>query len=470
MVIAALAGFWATTMGRLVLLRHDRFQSLSFDMGIFDQSVWLLAHGHSFITVRGLNFFGHHANFGLFLFVPFYWLGAGVELLNLAQVASIALAAVPVYLLARDRIGEQGWLAVVLAAAFLLHPSLSFFAWELFHPEVMAIPALLMAWWLASQERWGWFAACCGYALVWKEDVAFVLVMFGIVLALRRHWRPALVTAGAGVVWALLVTEWMLPAVSGGAFYAEFYADVGGSPGAMMRTIVTNPTTVLRKFGDPQVRTFVWQLGLPMAFLAVLAPAALFVGAPQLFFDVVSDSDFTHSIHFHYAALPLVGVTLGTIEAIGSVARRRSWAAPVMVGAVAVASVWAAVLWGITPIGRDYDAAWWPLHPDPVVAEDTVRNALALIPADASVTATYKFVPHLSHRRNIYDWPNPFIAQNWATRGEELHDPATVEWLVIDRRLVTDPRERALLAGLVSEGEFEPVLARETILVARRPP
>ena len=42
--------------GRLVVLRHQRFGTFDFDLGIYDQAVWLLAHGHGFDTVRGLGF------------------------------------------------------------------------------------------------------------------------------------------------------------------------------------------------------------------------------------------------------------------------------------------------------------------------------------------------------------------------------------------------------------------------------
>ena len=45
---------WALLFSVLVYLKHDRFASVDFDMGIHDQSVWLLAHFRGFLTVRGL--------------------------------------------------------------------------------------------------------------------------------------------------------------------------------------------------------------------------------------------------------------------------------------------------------------------------------------------------------------------------------------------------------------------------------
>ena len=60
---------WIVVFGVLVWRRHALYGTIDFDLGIHDQSVWLLSRGHSFTTVRGLPVFGHHATFGYFLLV-----------------------------------------------------------------------------------------------------------------------------------------------------------------------------------------------------------------------------------------------------------------------------------------------------------------------------------------------------------------------------------------------------------------
>ena len=69
LLFLAMAVF-AIVFGRLVVLRHQRFGTFDFDLGIYDQAVWLLAHGHGFDTVRGLGVFGNHVNLAFFLLVP----------------------------------------------------------------------------------------------------------------------------------------------------------------------------------------------------------------------------------------------------------------------------------------------------------------------------------------------------------------------------------------------------------------
>ena len=64
---------WIAWFFRLPLVRHERFQTFGFDLGIYDQGVWLLSQFRDpFVTVRGLDLFGHHMNPFLLVLAPFY--------------------------------------------------------------------------------------------------------------------------------------------------------------------------------------------------------------------------------------------------------------------------------------------------------------------------------------------------------------------------------------------------------------
>ena len=113
-IIALATSAFYVTLARLVLARHNNFFTFDYDLGIFDQAIWLLSRGASFITVRGLEVFGHHANFGFLLLVPFYWIGAGPNFLDLLMVAAVSLGVVPIYRYGVQLLGNQ-WHALVPA-------------------------------------------------------------------------------------------------------------------------------------------------------------------------------------------------------------------------------------------------------------------------------------------------------------------------------------------------------------------
>ena len=185
---------WIAWFCRLPLLRHDRFQTFGFDLGIYDQGVWLLSQFRDpFVTVRGLDLFGHHMNVILLVLAPLYRLGGGVEFL-LARASRSRKRA------ARSRCSCSGaiclrsrWCGVALAIALLLNPTYQWLMWEFFHPDAVAIGPLLFAYWAARQRRWGWFAVAAVIALECKEDVALAVVVLGLLFAfrLRRDSAPA---------------------------------------------------------------------------------------------------------------------------------------------------------------------------------------------------------------------------------------------------------------------------------------
>ena len=79
----------------------------------------------------------------------------------------------------------------------------------------------------------------------------------------------------------------------------------------------------------------------------------------------------------------------------------------------------------------------------------------------------YNIDTHMTHRTRIYEFPVPWCNINWGVGGEHLDDPAAVRYLVLDRTLINDRRDRALLADLLRR-EFSIVSDDHGILVAKR--
>ena len=72
--VALLIAAYVVRFGLLSVQVHDGYGTPGYDMGIFDQGVWLLSRFHApFVTVMGRNLFGDHTSFILLLAVPLYW-------------------------------------------------------------------------------------------------------------------------------------------------------------------------------------------------------------------------------------------------------------------------------------------------------------------------------------------------------------------------------------------------------------
>lgn len=497
---------WLVVFGRLAALRHDRFGTFGFDLGIYDQATWLLAHFRDpFMTTRGIDVFGHHGTFILYLFAPGYWLGWGPRWLTFAGVLAQASGAIAVYLIARDVIvaSFRRWCGVVLAAVYLLHPSSGWLVWEQFHPDTFSIAPLLFGYWAMRTQRWKLMWAMLVLAIICKEDMATAVVVFGIVLLARREFRRGAIAAGGAIAWYLAVNKLLIPWRNDGeaAFYTkQFFGDLGNSPVEVLKNLVLHPVrsnTATKLFG-PDRRPYYWTLFGPSAVVVpFLRFDALMIGLPMLLINVISVQSFTYNYRYHYVALPLVGITAATIEAVGSIARRskdRAWPVVLVLGLLTACTLIAYESRGIGPGSSQFRNGTWPILENESVidlivgidpaADDGARaraTALRALPADVGTSASYNLVAHVTDRAIAFEFPNPWFPKNWGIEDRHQRDPASIEYLYIDRALFAgnaeEDRAQDSLVEALLKSEFavvteqrvgDPPFSSVDVIVARR--
>ena len=466
----AIANYIAV-FGILTWQQQEFYGTFGFDMGIFDQGIWLLSRFKDpFVTIRGLEYFGNHVNVTTVLLVPFYWLGAGPLFLSELQTVALALGAVPVWLIARDRL-QSAWAALAIAVAYLLYPSIEWVNWWHFHPDALAVTPLLFAYWFAGRGRWKAYAVAVALVLFAKEDAAMVVVVLGLLVAVRWNRRVGLATAAAGVVWLALCLWLILPFATGwrGPFYQQLFPMFGSSVGEIAWNIVRHPSRWAHLLTDPARSLYLRQLFLPVAllpFASFAGLATLLIGAPTLLVNLASSQASTYDIHFQYSALVDAAVFLAVIETIGRYggsARRLD--RRYLVALLLVATAFAHWQWAPSPLSVQFEQGYWTRSQPRQMAFD---DAVAAVPAGAGVSTTYNLVPHLSHRVHVYEWPNPWAVSYWGVEGENLPNPNDVQYLVLDLTVV-GPEHRAIVDRLMApDGEFELVFQRDEILVARR--
>src|SRR5262245_8814184 len=274
-VLGLLVAVWMFEFIRLPMLRYDRFQTFGFDLGIYDQGTWLLSRGKDpFVTIRGLEIFGHHANVLLLAFVPFYRLGAGPVFLLVVQVLAQASGAIAVFLLARDLLHSK-WVGVVLAGVLLLNPTYQWLTWEFFHPDAVAIAPLLFAYWAARSKRWPWFWVAAVLTVLCKEDLALAVALLGVMIWFRGDRTKGAVVADRATADFFFATRVLIPWQNGiGPFYDSFFGDLGHSPTEVADNSERHPRTTLRLATEGDRRSWYWHAFAPWAFVPLLDPRA----------------------------------------------------------------------------------------------------------------------------------------------------------------------------------------------------
>jgi len=474
--LTVLAAFmFAVLFGRLGVQNHRNFGTWSYDMGIYDQGFWLVSRGQSFMSVRGMDFWGHHVNLIVVLFVPFYWLGAGPEFLYVVQAIFLAAAAVPIYLSARDAL-KRPWVGLLFAVVYLMYAPVQWISWAMFHPEALIIAPFLWAWWFATRERWGWYFAMVLLVLSMREDVALAVMMMGVVLAIylraapdrRRVWRMCTATVLLGAAWYLVATRIVLVHFNDGKepFYITcFYGNYGSSTFEILETVLRRPDRVVSDAVQHDRLVFYKQLGWPLGWLPLANPLGLLMALPQMLASVIGLSPYARMIRYQYTSVMIAPLMISAIHGAAMVSRVRVFRTMLPVWLLLCAYT-TNVAWAPSPWGQPRNYSAWST---PSPRHESLRTALSYIPEDAAVSATYQLLPHIAHREHVYDWPNPFWASVWGNDDcARLPDPQIIDYIALDRGQIGDDNQFILDRMIEPGGPFEIVYEDDVVLVARR--
>ncbi|WP_272896800.1 DUF2079 domain-containing protein [Nesterenkonia sp. PF2B19] len=227
------------------LLRFRNFEAKGYDLGIFDQAVRQYALFEApIVPIKGEDFhlLGDHFHPIIASLAPLYWIWGDPRMLNVAMTALLVSTAVPVYLVVRSWFSHGP--AILSAAAVLLFwPFQAMVNWD-FHEIAFGVP--LIAWVIWAMERHRpWLAVGLSAALLLvREDLGVTLLAVALVLAIRRLWLPAAVTAALGVLGFWFATEVVIPHFSpAGEFGYWEYTALGASAGAAVVFMLTQPGT-----------------------------------------------------------------------------------------------------------------------------------------------------------------------------------------------------------------------------------
>jgi uncharacterized membrane protein len=444
---------------------HQHFATYGFDLGIYDQATWLLSRGRApFVTVRGLDLFAQQAAYIMALIAPLFRLWADPRLLLLLQVVFLALPAVVVYRLGARHLGHPA-AGLAVAVAYLAYPGVQWaISWQ-FHPEAIAAGLLALAVLAADRRQHRAMAVWLALAALCGEEVGLLVAGFGLLLVAggRRSvgWR----TAGAGLAWFLVATYVLMPLHAGRAtrLFETDYGITGTGPLALLGSLPTMAGHTLQTGLANDGLFYLLLVFLPLAGLPLLSPRWLLPVAPPLLLNLAAVQPEHHQLRFHYLATAAPLLAAGAVAGLAAVKRaRRPLLAPLLVLLVVLAG-FTSWRYGPAPYARD------PVAVSVGPVDQARRQALSLVADGAPVSAQYNLVPHLGHRAEVYEFPNPFRAVNWGLAGDR-HPQAALERLrfVVVQRDLLGEQDRQLLDQLQKDPAWRTAMDSQEVVVLER--
>lgn len=462
-LLVAVLGY-ACVFSYLTVVRYAAFEARALDMGNLNQAIWNTAHGNWFHLTNQpgtVNRLSLHVEP---ILVPISWLYLlypEPPLLLVLQSVVVALGAIPLFALARHKLGNE-WVALAFAIVYLLTPTIQAANWIEFHPITLAPTFLLAAFYYLVTDRPRYFTLFAILAASCKEEVALLIVMMGAyALIILRRPRWGLVTMALAMAWALLAVLGIQQFFAEGNIHWGRYAYLGDSPGEMVLSLLTRPGLVWAQLVKADAGGYLWSLLWPTAFLALLAPEVLILSLPSLAINLLADFPPMHETTTLIYAAPIVPFVLaGAVMGLARVAGwlRNEWLrnalVPLLAGAVLLLGLRAQRLYGYLPGNGNYMD---------LTITDHHRRAAAIIeqiPADAAVSAQDRLNPHVSGRETVYIFPR--------IEDERIGDADTVFVDVTGPAWPQHPNDlRATIDSLLAE-DFGVAAADDGYLLLRR--
>jgi uncharacterized membrane protein len=427
--------------------KYETYQT-GYDQIYFEQALWNTSEGRfmeqsdfaystSAFTVDWMPI--------LTLFVPLYWLFPTPHLLFFIETVILALGALPVFWLARDKLGSRP-AALAFVAVYMLNPTLEYFNLLPFNLRAPGMVCLLFAFYFFERGA-GWrFGLFALLAIATRTEVSLVVAMFGLYGLLNRKrisirlWLPPLVLAP---LYFVIIFSFILPAfitpgtmvvppevqpVQISAQQREYiantdtiisttYGDLGKNLPDVLKNTITNPVKTLQRVFTTQKMIYLGLLLLPFAFLPLFSPSVLLFALPIVAINLLSIRGTQYDYKSHYSALLLFPLIVGAIYGSANLLNwlknlpqtrdrrirlgKLNWPLASLGTVVLILALFTA---GAQLVER---------NPLPGVIRNAEKKAMvnptkaliSRIPQEASVSSTSFLGPHLLPRRYSYLFP-----------------------------------------------------------------
>lgn len=397
---------WMIAVSAFVLfacssLRHALFQSTAYDLGIFDQAIYLISQGKEPITtIQGFHILGDHAAWIHYILALPYKIYPSVYWLFIIQSLALALGALPTWYLAMQA-GLKESQAMAIATAYLLYPVV--FNGNLFdfHPEVIAVPLLLSAVLAARLENIAWFCVCIILTLGCKAVLSLTVVAMGIGLMLFEKKRLCgLLAIILGSAWFIIATKLIIPAFSGAeAAAVGRYSYLGNSVFEIAKNLIFQPGLIFSKIFSLDNFGYLILLSAPIIWGLSTASLKPLIGAiPCVALNLIADYQAQKDLVHQYTLPALPFLILAVIASLA-------------VGKGLLQNKRGIIIWSlITFLCLAKFTHFTGKYLESIDNLPATREAISLVKNQGSVYTTAQITPHLSNRDLIKftnaDFPN----------------------------------------------------------------
>ena len=405
------------------IVNHALFRTYALDLGAYTNALYdyrnFQWNDSTAFLENPTNLLADHFDLYLILWAPLSFL-FGTYTLLIVQISALLLGALGIFKYL-NLITQNSFLSKAGGIFFLLFFGVfSAISFD-YHSNVIA--ACVLPWFFIAVHQDKMFkAALIGlFICIGKENMS--LWLFFVALGLLWEYRsdkfkrvPLLLISAFSVLYFLSITMVVMPAFSNGQAYVHFhYSALGTDFGSAIKYLLAHPfaafeTMIGNHTNEPLGEGVKAELFLLLCLsgLPILAfrPAYLLMLLPIFFQKLFHDNFHLWGVYAQYciefAPLMAVGIFIA-IAKIKTATPQRIITSMVLVGSLVgtIKMMDRSAIFTNKSTIRFYQSAHYFRNYD----VNTVHRQLAEMPANAIVSAQSPFLPHLSLRECIYQFP-----------------------------------------------------------------
>ena len=383
--------------------RHALFQSTVFDLAIFDQAIYLISQNQTpFSSLIAINIWGDHAAFIFYPLALLYKIYPDVHWLFLVQAVSLALGAWPSWSLARQA-GLNNSISWAIACIYLLYPLVFNVNLFDFHPEVIALPALLAAILAARLNKTLWFCAAIVLVLSCKAVLSLTVAAMGLwLLCFEKKRNCGFIALFLGAGWFLIATQAVIPYFNQGRELMGIrrYQYLGNSVFEIAINLIVKPNLVLERLFSLETFEYLALLLLPViGWLSPRHLSSLISAVPMLVMNILSDSPAQRDL-IHQYSVPILPFLL--VAVISSLAYSNQQKGKTIFERLPLPNYplpRVIVIWSLIAfLALAKYGYFWTIYLNGLDTLPATKEAISLVETKGSVLTTSQIAPHLAHR------------------------------------------------------------------------
>lgn len=430
----------------------QKVNNLSFfysrDFAIYNQSFWNTIRGRFFEnSTYGSNFACHNSWFFIIL-IPFYYILPNPLTLLILKILLLAFSSIPFYLIARRILNETS--AIPLTLAFMAYPFLISQNFTPPHEITYAPFFILFTYYFFKVGKFFPFMFFLLVLVSIKEHLALVAIMFGfIALAHKKNPKWIIWPVALGIVWAVFSigiisyfqkiyhshpdAAWLLV-----NFKARLLRQNGGIFDKITSFIASSNMARWYKL------KFALLLFTPLGVILPFLSNSCLFGLPEFLINLLSDRPVVFAPPWHYNIVVSCFLLIAASEGIKKISDCR-WVKKLKIETDTF-TLLVSVFIFFSVLMHSYSWLWLLKYKKDYIYAKTVKEAISIVPKEASITVPQKMAIQVSLR----------------PRYSLIEDEIYADYLLIDKETALPEHKKDILLG------YNQIFNKEGILLFKK--